>query len=101
MKSQKEAKDPRKITKSTSPNGKMVKKKKIDAKTQRLLDSSRKLGRRLISMDIQSEKKDKKQRRKMEQLTILTTYMFLKVVINSFYKKSFCDTKRYIRYICE
>ena len=60
MKSQKEAKDPRKITKSTSPNGKMVKKKRIDAKTQRLLDSSRKLGRRLISMDIQSEKKDKK-----------------------------------------
>ena len=40
--------------------GKMVKKKRIDAKTQRLLDSSRKLGRRLISMDIQSEKKDKK-----------------------------------------
>ena len=60
MKSEKEANDPRKITKSTSPNGKMVKKKKIDAKTQRLLDSSRKLGRRLISMDIQSEKKDKK-----------------------------------------
>ena len=59
MKSEKEANDPRKITKSTSPNGKMLK-KKIDAKTQRLLDSSRKLGRRLISMDIQSEKKDKK-----------------------------------------
>ena len=60
MKSQKEENDPRKITKSTSPNDKMLKKKKIDAKTQRLLDSSRKLGRRLISMDIQSEKKDKK-----------------------------------------
>ena len=60
MKSEKEANDPGKITKSTSPNGKKLKKKKIDAKTQRLLDSSRKLGRRLISMDIQSEKRDRK-----------------------------------------
>ena len=60
MKSEKEANDPRKITKSISPNGKMLKKKKIDAKPQRLLDSSRKLGRRLISMDIESEKRDRK-----------------------------------------
>ena len=27
----------------------------------------------------------------MEQLNILTTYMFLNLVINSFYNKSFCD----------
>ena len=60
MKSEKEANDSRMITKSTSPNGKTVKRKKIDAKTQRLLDSSRKLGRRLISMDIESEKRDRK-----------------------------------------
>ena len=38
-----------------------VKKRKLDAKTQHLLDSSRKLGRRLISMDIESlERRDKK-----------------------------------------
>ena len=60
MKSEKKSNDSRKITKSTSPNSKTVKRKKIDAKTQRLLDSSRKLGRRLISMDIQSEKRDRK-----------------------------------------
>ena len=60
MKNEREANDSRNITKSTSSNGKMVKRKKIDAKTQRLLDSSRKLGRRLISMDIQSERRDRK-----------------------------------------
>ena len=60
MKNEREANNSRNITKSISSNGKMVKRKKIDAKTQQLLDSSRKLGRRLISMDIQSERRDRK-----------------------------------------
>ena len=60
LKNGREANDSRKITKSTSATGKVMQRKKVDAKTQQLLDSSRKLGRRLISMDIESEKRDRK-----------------------------------------
>jgi len=48
---------------------KNVKKRKIDSKTQNLLNSSRKLGRRLISMDLESEKRDTIRTRKSNQAT--------------------------------
>ena len=57
-----------KVTSST--NGKnSVKKRKIDSKTQHLLDSSRKLGRRLISMDLESEGRDNTRTGKSNQNT--------------------------------
>ena len=55
---------------ATQPNSKNnVKKRKRDSKTQDLLNSSKKLGRRLISMDMESEKRDKIRTGKSNQNT--------------------------------
>ena len=48
---------------------KNIKKRRIDSQTQHLLDSSRKLGRRLISMDIESERRDNMRTGKSNQNT--------------------------------
>ena len=52
-----------------SPNANKSKMKKRDSKTQHLLDSSKKLGRRLISMDMRSEERDKRRTGKRNQST--------------------------------
>ena len=64
MKDKMEANIDRNNRNNSNANKNSIKKRKIDPKTQQLLDSSRKLGRRLISMDMSSEEKDKKRRGK-------------------------------------
>ena len=54
---------------TSNANKNKMKKSKIDSKTQQLLDSSRKLGRRLISMDMRSEERDKGRAGKKNQST--------------------------------
>jgi hypothetical protein len=56
------------VTSSTHGKNSVTKRKK-DGKTQQLLNSSRKLGRRLISMDIESERRDNMRPRKSNQNT--------------------------------